>query len=319
MVRHLLRDDDLDPDQQRAVLARALELKANGPAPVLSGQAVAIIFDQASTRTRVSFSVGVHELGALPLVLDAGATQAGRGEPVTDMIRVLDRQVAAIVWRTRTQETLETAAAVAGVPVLNALSDLLHPCQALADLLTIAEHRGGLAPSGPALAGRRLAYLGDGGNNMAHSYLLAGATAGLDVHIACPPGFRPRPDIMATAQQIAATTGTTLRVTSEVAEAVAGADALATDTWVSMGDEDEEKERVAALTPYRVDAAAMDGTNDAIFLHCLPAYRGLEVMPEVIDGPDSVVWDEAENRLHAQQAVLLELLEPDGMPARQLP
>ena len=309
-VAHFLTDDDLSPQAQRDVLDLALRLKAGAVAPrPLDGKAVAVIFDKASTRTRVSFSVGIHELGGYPLVLDSGTTQAGRGEPIADTIRVLDRQVAAIVWRTFAQENLEIAAAVSSVPVVNALTDLLHPCQILADLQTIAEHRGGLAPEGPALAGRSLAYLGDGANNMAHSYLIGGATAGLDVRIAGPEGYLPDPGVVEWASRIAEGTGARITVTTDPAEAVDGVTAVATDTWVSMGQEGESGEREAPFVPYRVTEELMARGRDAIFLHCLPAYRGKEVAAEVIDGSRSVVWDEAENRRHAQKAVLVHLLE----------
>ncbi|MEE6274097.1 ornithine carbamoyltransferase [Georgenia wangjunii] len=311
MMRHFLRDDDLGVDAQRAVLATALRLKAGEVVRPLAGRSVAVLFDKASTRTRVSFSVGITELGGVPLVLDAQGTQVGRGEPVEDTVRVLDRQVAAIVWRTFAQTNLERAAAVSRVPVVNALTDDLHPCQILADLQTLAEHRGGLAASGPALAGRSLAYLGDGANNMAHSYLLGGATAGLDVRIGCPAGYEPRPDVVARAREIAAATGGSVTVTRDVDAAVAGVDAVATDTWVSMGQEGEAADREAPFVPYQVDARVMAGTADGIFLHCLPAYRGAEVSADVIDGPASVVWDEAENRLHAQKALLVHLLAQD--------
>ncbi|WP_127570968.1 ornithine carbamoyltransferase [Georgenia faecalis] len=308
MMRHFLRDDDLTPDAQREVLALAQALKAGQRPQPLAGRAVAVLFDKASTRTRVSFSVGVHELGGLPVVLDAASTQSGRGEGVEDTVRVLDRQVAAIVWRTFAQASLEQAAAVSRVPVVNALTDEFHPCQILADLLTLAEHRGGLRPDGPALAGRALAYLGDGANNMAHSYLLGGATAGLDVRVACPAGFEPDPAVVDRAREVAAGTGGRVSVTQDVATAVAGADAVATDTWVSMGQEDEAAERTRPFEPYRVDAAVLAQAGDPVFLHCLPAYRGVEVSAEALDGPASVVWDQAENRLHAQKALLVHLL-----------
>ncbi|MEE6282644.1 ornithine carbamoyltransferase [Georgenia sp. MJ170] len=308
-LAHFLTDDDLDPQAQRDVLDLAMRLKAGTAAPrPLDGKSVAVIFDKASTRTRVSFSVGIHELGGFPLVLDSAATHAGRGEPIADTVRVLDRQVAAIVWRTFAQENLEIAAAVSRVPVVNALTDLLHPCQILADLQTIAEHRGGLAVQGPALAGRSLAYLGDGANNMAHSYLIGGATAGLDVRIAGPEGYLPDPQIVEWAGRIAAETGGRITVTSDPAEAVDGVTAVATDTWISMGQEGEAADREAPFVPYRVTEELMARGNDAIFLHCLPAYRGTEVTGEVIDGPRSVVWDEAENRRHVQKAVLVHLL-----------
>ncbi len=310
MTAHLLRDDDLGVEGQRAVLELALALKAGRTAPrPLEGRSVAVLFDKASTRTRVSFAVGIHELGGYPLVLESAGTQAGRGESVEDTVRVLDRQVAAIVWRTYAQDTLDRAAAVSAVPVVNALTDEFHPCQVLADLQTIAEHRGGLAPEGPALAGRSLAYLGDGANNMAHSYLLGGAVAGLDVRIAAPAEYAPDPAVVARAREIAAETGGRVLVTTDPHAAVDGGTAVATDTWVSMGQEEQAGQRGTPFVPYRVDEALMARGDDAIFLHCLPVYRGTEATADVVDGPRSVIWDEAENRRHAQKAVLLHLVE----------
>jgi len=310
MTVHFLRDDDLTVDAQRSVLALALDLKSGAVAPrPFEGRAVAVLFDKASTRTRVSFSVGIHELGGYPLVLDAAGTQVGRGESVEDTVRVLDRQVAAIVWRTFGQENLDRAAAVSAVPVVNALTDEFHPCQVLADLQTVAEHRGGLAADGPALAGRSLAYLGDGANNMAHSYLLGGVTAGMDVRIAAPAGYHPDPAVVERAREIAALTGGSVLVTTDPDEAVDGVTAVATDTWVSMGQEAEAGERESPFVPYRVDERLMDRGADAVFLHCLPVYRGMEATADVVDGPRSVIWDEAENRRHAQKAVLVHLLE----------
>ncbi|WP_324653085.1 ornithine carbamoyltransferase [Georgenia sp. H159] len=309
MTTHFLRDDDLTPDAQRAVLELAQQLKSGAVAPrPLEGRAVAVIFDKASTRTRVSFSVGVHELGGYPLVLDSATTQSGRGESVEDTVRVLDRHVAAIVWRTYAQAGLERAAAVSAVPVVNALTDEFHPCQVLADLQTVAEHCGGLAAEGPALAGRSLAYLGDGANNMAHSYLLGGVTAGLDVRIGAPADYAPDPAVVDRAHAIASRTGGSVLVTTDAREAVDGVTAVATDTWVSMGQEQEAGDRESPFVPYRVDEDLMARGNDAVFLHCLPVYRGLEATAEVVDGDRSVIWDEAENRRHAQKAVLLHLL-----------
>jgi ornithine carbamoyltransferase len=264
------------------------------------------VFDKPSTRTRVSFSVGIAELGGYPLVIDAATSQLGRGEPVEDTTRVLDRQVAAIVWRTFGQDRIEAMAAASRVPVVNALTDDFHPCQILADLQTVAERRG-------TLAGRSLTYLGDGANNMAHSYLLGGATAGMHVRIGSPEGFRPAPDVMERAAEVAAETGGSVQWTDDAAAAADGADVLATDTWVSMGQEGEQAAREAPFLPYAVDEAALSrAADDAVVLHCLPAYRGKEIAAAVIDGPRSAVWDEAENRLHAQKALLTWLLERSG-------
>ncbi|HEX2902329.1 MAG TPA: ornithine carbamoyltransferase [Jatrophihabitans sp.] len=306
MTRHFLRDDDLDPAELIEVLDLADQLKRDRLAhqPLLGPRSVAIIFDKPSTRTRVSFSVGVAELGGYPLVIDGQSSQLGRGESVADTARVLDRQVAAIVWRTFAQSQLEEMAAASTVPVINALSDDYHPCQILADLQTIREHKG-------TLAGLRLGYLGDAANNMAHSYLLGGASAGMHVSVAGPPEAMPDPAIVTRAERIAAATGGSVTVTTKAGQALDGADVVATDTWVSMGAEDAASlARSAALTPYAVTAAALArAQRDAVVLHCLPAYRGKEIAAEVIDGPQSVVWDEAENRLHAQKALLCWLLE----------
>jgi ornithine carbamoyltransferase len=310
VTRHLLRDDDLSPAEQAEVLALAAELKRTrhteaAPTPLRAAngapRAVAVLFDKPSTRTRVSFSVGVAELGGYPLVVDAGSSQLGRGESVEDTARVLDRQVAAIVWRTFGQDRIEAMAAASRVPVVNALTDGFHPCQILADLQTVAEHKG-------ALAGLTMSYLGDGANNMAHSYLLGGATAGMHVRIGSPASFQPDPSVVKRAEEIAAETGGSVLWTDDAA--ADGADVLVTDTWVSMGQEDEYDARVAPFLPYAVDDAALArAADDAVVLHCLPAYRGKEIAASVIDGPQSAVWDEAENRLHAQKAVLIWLLE----------
>ena len=312
MTRHLLRDDDLGPAEQAEVLALAAELKRTrhteaAPTPLRAPngvpRAVAVLFDKPSTRTRVSFSVGVAELGGYPLVVDGGASQLGRGESVEDTARVLDRQVAAIVWRTFGQNRIEAMAAVSRVPVVNALTDEFHPCQILADLQTVVERRG-------ALAGLTMSYLGDGANNMAHSYLLGGATAGMHVRIGSPPGYQPDKSVMEKAGEIAAETGGSVRWTDDAGAAADGADVLVTDTWVSMGREEEYDARVAPFLPYAVDGVALArAADDAVVLHCLPAYRGKEIAADVIDGPQSAVWDEAENRLHAQKAVVIWLLE----------
>jgi ornithine carbamoyltransferase len=263
---------------------------------------VAVLFDKPSLRTRVSFTVGIAELGGQPMVIDTQTTHLGRGETLEDVGRVLTRQVAAIVWRTSGQERIEALASVSTVPVINALTDEFHPCQILADLLTIRGHYG-------TLAGLTLTYLGDGANNMAHSYLLGGAVAGLHVRIAAPAGYQPDPAVLDTAAAIAAGTGGSVSVLTSAAQACAGADVLATDVWVSMGQSDAE-ERAAALAPYAVTAGLLEQAKPgAIVLHCLPAHRGEEISAEVIDGPASVVWDQAENRLHAQKALLAWLVE----------
>jgi len=304
-MRHFLRDDDLSPAELIEILDLADEMKADRflRQPLAGPRAIAVIFDKPSTRTRVSFSVGVVELGGYPLVLDMQTSQLSRGEPVEDTARVLDRQVAAIVWRTFGQQRIEAMAAASNVPVINALTDTFHPCQRLADLQTVREHKG-------RLAGLTLTYAGDAANNMAHSYLLAGATAGMHVRVAGPAAYQPGPDIVDAARRIASETGGSVRAMTDPDEAFDGADVVATDTWVSIGQEGERDDRSAPFEPFAVDAKAMArAAPDAIVLHCLPAYRGKEIAAEVIDGPQSVVWDEAENRLHAQKALLTWLLE----------
>jgi len=305
MTRHFLRDDDLTQAEQTAILDLAEQIKADrwGRKPLAGPQTVAVIFDKSSTRTRVSFAVGIADLGGSPLIISTANSQLGGKESPTDTARVLERQVAAIVWRTYAQSGLVEMAADTTVPVINALSDEFHPCQLLADLLTIREHKG-------TLAGLTLAFLGDGADNMVHSYLLAGATAGMHVRIACPADYMPDERIVSDADAIAVQTGGSVTIYTDPLEAVAGVDVVVTDTWVSMGKEEEKAARVASLSPYKVDADMMAlAKPDAIFLHCLPADRGYEVTGEVIDGPQSVIWDEAENRLHAQKALLVWLLE----------
>jgi ornithine carbamoyltransferase len=305
-VRHFLRDDDLTPAEQAWVLDLADAMKKDrfGARPLAGPQAVAILFDKPTLRTQTSFTVGVAELGGHPMVVDARLAQVGVRESIADTARVLGRQVAAIVWRTYGQERIEEMAAHAGVPVVNALTDEFHPCQVLADLQTIRESKG-------RLAGLRLTYLGDGANNMAHSYLLGGAVAGMHVRIGTPDNYLPEPGILDRAAAIAAETGGSVGVLHDPRKAVDGADAVATDTWVSMGREDEADDRSARFLPYAVTEEVMAHAGaEAIVLHCLPAYRGKEIAERVIDGPQSVVWDEAENRLHAQKALLAFLLDP---------
>jgi len=301
MTRHFLQDDDLSPAEQAEVLELAIELKAKpySARPFEGPKTVALIFDKTSTRTRVSFAVGVADLGGVPLIIDSQTSQLGKKESVADTARVLERQVATIVWRTYAHAGLEEMAANTTVPVINSLSDDYHPCQILADLLTVKEHKG-------ALAGKTFAYLGDASNNMANSYLLGCATAGMHVRVAGPAGYQPDAGVVARAKAIAAETGGSVEVFTDPKLAIVGADAVATDTWVSMGQEAESAQRIADFAGYTIDADLMAlAAADAIFLHCLPAYRGYEVSAEVIDGPQSVIWDEAENRLHAQKALMV--------------
>lgn len=313
IIRHFLADDDLSAEEQAEVLDRAARLKLapfsdrslEGPQPV------AVLFDKPTLRTQVSFVGAIAGLGGHPMIVDARLAQVGERESIADVARILGPQASAIVWRTTAQERLAEMAHYAGVPVVNALTDDYHPCQILADLLTIREHFG-------ALAGLTMAYVGDGANNMAHSYLLGGALAGLQVRIGAPADHQPRPDIRSRAAQLAATTGGSIDVTSDPQAAVAGADVVITDTWVSMGMESEQEARQGAespFTPYAVTPDLMAGADPAaIFLHCLPAYRGYEVAAEVLDGPRSLVWEEAANRLHVQKALLSFLLEHSRSP-----
>jgi len=301
MTRHFLKDDDLSPKEQAEVLQLALDLKANrfSEKPFAGPQTVAVIFDKTSTRTRVSFAVGIADLGGVPLIIDSGSSQLGKKESVADTARVLERQVAQIVWRTYAQAGLEEMAAYSKVPVINSLSDDWHPCQLLADLLTIREEFG-------RTEGLKLAYIGDAANNMGNSYLVACALAGMSVSVAAPVGFQPAADVVARAQQIAKQFGQQIAIHEDPALAVADADVVTTDTWVSMGMEAEKEQRVKTFAGYTVDAKLMAMAKpSAIFLHCLPAYRGYEVSAEVLDGPQSRIWDEAENRLHAQKALML--------------
>ncbi len=308
MTRHFLRDDDISQGEQGDILDLAAAVKADRWArkPLAGPRTVAVIFDKSSTRTRVSFAVGIADLGGSPLIISTANSQLGGKESPSDTARVLERQVAAIVWRTYAQSGLEQMAAGTTVPVVNALSDDFHPCQLLADLLTIREHKG-------ALAGLTVAFLGDGASNMAQSYLLAGATAGMHVRVAAPEEFSAADGVVADAVARAATTGGSISLSTDPDEAVAGADIVVTDTWVSMGKEEEKAHRVATFGGYQVTTELMAlAKPDALFLHCLPADRGYEVAAEVIDGPQSVIWDEAENRLHAQKALLVWLLERAG-------
>ena len=314
MTRHFLRDDDLSPAEQSTILDLAEQLKTDRFAvkPLAGPQTVAVIFDKSSTRTRVSFAVGIADLGGTPLIISTANSQLGGKETASDTARVLERQVAAIVWRTYGQAGLEEMAEGTTVPVINALSDVFHPCQLLADLLTIRERKG-------TLAGLTVTFLGDGADNMVHSYLLAGATAGMHVRIACPADYAPDAAIVSDAEAIASATGGSITILADPVAATSGADVVVTDTWVSMGKEEEKAERVAALGGYKVDAALMAVAKpDAIFLHCLPADRGYEVTADVIDGPQSVIWDEAENRLHAQKALMVWLLEQSMGTERSL-
>lgn len=304
-MRHFLRDDDLTPAEQAEVLDLAARMKAApyDAKPLAGPRTVAIVFDKPTLRTQASFVAGVAELGGHPMVVDGNLAQIGTRESVPDVARVLGRQASMIVWRTFAQERLEEMAEHAGVPVVNALTDEFHPCQGLADLLTIREHRGDLA-------GQTLTFVGDTASNMSLTYLLAGATAGMHVRVSGPEQFRPDPSVLERAEQVAAETGGSARYVTDARSAAEGADVLITDTWVSMGKEEESDTRTEVFRPWQLDEDLLAlGADDAVVLHCLPAYRGKEITAAVLDGPRSVVWDEAENRRHVQKAVLSWLLQ----------
>lgn len=298
-LRHFLADDDLSPQEQATVLDLAERLKKDPFAerPLEGPKTVAVLFDKTSTRTRFSFETAVANMGGKGITVDTSTTQMGKGESYQDTAAVLSRYVEAIVWRTFGHDNLLQMAETATVPLINALSDDLHPCQILADLLTCRENLGDLK-------GKKVVYLGDGDNNMANSYMIGFATAGMDVSIIAPEGFQPRQEFVDRARKRG-----NITITDDVDE-VEGADVVITDTWISMGQENDGRDRRTPFLPYQVDSTIMSKAHkDAIFLHCLPAYRGNEVTAEVIDGPQSRVFDEAENRLHAQKALLVWLLE----------
>jgi ornithine carbamoyltransferase len=308
MTRHFLRDDDLTPAEQAAVLDLAIQLKLErfstiGPGPLEGPRTVAVIFDKPTLRTQLSFATGIVELGGYPMVVDGNLARIGVRESIADTARVLGRQATAIVWRTFDQSRIEEMAEYAGVPVVNALTDQFHPCQLLADLLTVKERKG-------ALAGLTVAFVGDGACNMGNSWLLAGATAGMHVRISAPEGQEPEQAMVDRANGIGTATGGSALLERDPVKAAAGADVVVTDTWVSMGKESEAEQRLLKFADYTVTAELMaHAAPDAIVMHCLPAYRGKEIDADVLDGPQSVVWDEAENRRHAQKAILTWLLE----------
>jgi ornithine carbamoyltransferase len=300
--RDFLSIESVTPSEIGMLLDRAGAMKANrSPSQALHGTSIAMIFEKPSTRTRVSFEVAISELGATPLVLSASELQLGRGETIEDTGRVLSRYVHGVVVRTFGQDRLERLAASTSIPVVNALSDLEHPCQALADVMTVREHFG-------ALKGLKLAYVGDG-NNVAHSLLLAGAATGMHIAVATPPGYEPIRQIVQRAEEVAGAAGGTIDVSTDAASAVKGADAVYTDVWASMGQEDEAAERKLIFARFQLNATLLAAAKpEAIVLHCLPAHRGEEISADVLDGPQSAVWDQAENRLHVQKALLEWLL-----------
>lgn len=304
MPRHFLRDDDLTPQEQADILDLADKLKAEQhSSQALKGKSIAAIFEKNSTRTRLSFDVGIHQLGGHPIIVDGRAMQLGREETIEDTSRVLSRYVDAVVWRTFVQKRMDAMASVSRVPVINALTDEFHPCQVLTDLQTIRERKG-------KLAGVTVTYLGDGANNMAHSFLLGGATAGMHVRVVSPEGFQSDQSVTLDAKKRAHETGGSITSFTDSHAAVDGADVLVTDTWTSMGQENDGLDRVGPFRQLQVNSALLvRAAEDAIVLHCLPAHRGWEITDEVIDGPASAVWDEAENRLHAQKALLVWLFQ----------
>lgn len=298
MTRHFLTVSDVSRDELIGVLDRADELKALRGTPEhpqsLRGKSIAVVFEKASTRTRLSFEVGIHELGAQPVTLISKDTQLGRGEPIEDTARMLSRYVHGVVYRTFGHDRLEVLARHASIPVVNGLSDRSHPVQLLADLMTIRQN------FGPSLRGLRVAWVGDG-NNMAHSWIESAAVAGFELVLACPSGYQPDEQVLAGARD----RGAEVRVVERPEEALEGVAVVTTDVWASMGQESEAKERQRAFSGFMIDDAAMKrAAANAIFLHCLPAHRGEEVSASVIDGAQSRVWDEAENRLHTQKALL---------------
>jgi ornithine carbamoyltransferase len=309
LSKDFLTYEELDKGDVDALIAKAADmkdkLKKGYREQPLAGKSVAIVFDKPSTRTRISFEVGVYQLGAHAVILSGQDMQLGRGETIEDTGRVISRYCDAIVIRTFEQEQLERLAAAATVPVINALTDTHHPCQALADMFTIYENK-------ETLAGLKLAYLGDG-NNVLHSLLIAAATSGMNIAAACPAAFSPDPKVVKMAKEIAAETNSTVAIVEDPMAAAKQADILYTDVWVSMGDEGERKKRVDALRPYRIDEEVMSVAKvDALVMHCLPAHRGEEIEAGILDGPNSIIFDQAENRLHAQKALLAELIGRSG-------
>lgn len=310
ITKDFLTFAELNPEELAAILTNAAvlknELKQGYQKKILEGKSVALIFEKPSTRTRISFEVGLYQLGANPIVLNAPEMQLGRGETIEDTGKVIARYCDAIVIRAYEQAKLEALAGASPVPVVNALSDSFHPCQALADLLTIQENRG-------TLAGQKIAYLGDG-NNVLNSLLYAAATAGMEIAAACPKEFSPDHEVVERARSIAASTGGSVQINTDAMKAAKNADVLYTDVWVSMGDEGERTQRMSALRPYRIDEEVVSVAKmDALIMHCLPAHRGEEIEGEILDGPNSVVLDQAENRLHAQKALMVSLLNKEDI------
>lgn len=304
-MKHLLSIHDITTEETKQILSVAQELKEKQkkgiPHPILKNKTLGMIFSKSSTRTRVSFEVGMYQLGGHALFLSSNDIQLGRGETIYDTANVLSRYLDGIMIRTFKQSDVEDLARFGSIPIINGLTDLLHPCQALTDMLTITEHKG-------KLEGLKLAYLGDG-NNMTHSLLYAGAKLGVNVSVATPKGFECDQEVIANAKEDAKKTGATIDISYDPVQAIKDADAVYTDTWLSMGQEGSKEERLKVFKDYQVNSKLMkNAKEDAIFLHCLPAYRGYEVTEDVIDGPQSVIFDEAENRLHTQKAIMALLM-----------
>lgn len=304
-MQDLISLHDLTSEELKNLLELGLKLKSekkNGiPHPILKGKTLGMIFTKSSTRTRVSFEVGMTQLGGYPLFLSSNDIQLGRGETIHDTAKVLERYLDGIMIRTFAHSDVVELAEEASIPVINALTDLLHPCQVLADLMTAYEHKG-------RLEGLKFAYIGDG-NNMAHSIMYGCAKAGLDCAIATPAQYQCDAEVVDNAKADFKASGKQLIITQDPIEAIKNADIVYTDTWVSMGQESEKEEKVKVFGDYQVNSKLWaHADKDAIFMHCLPAYRGFEVTPEIIDGPHSVIFDEAENRLHAQKAVMATLM-----------
>ena len=306
--KDLISIHDLEIGEVALILDVAAKLKRKQkkgePHQYLKGKSLAMLFSKASTRTRTSFEVGFYQLGGHPIYLSDDASQIGRGEPVKDTARVLSRFVDGIMIRTFSHESVIELAKYASIPVINGLTDLLHPCQALTDMFTIQEKM-------KVLKGRKMVYVGDG-NNMAHSLMYACAKVGMNMVCACPKGYQPDPHVLAEAQEDAAHAGCTITVEEDVMKAVKGADVLYTDTWASMGQEEEHEARKKIFAPYQINAELLAAARpEAIVMHCLPAYRGEEITDDVIEGPQSVVFDQAENRLHVQKAIMALLMSDE--------
>jgi ornithine carbamoyltransferase len=305
MKRDLLRIPDFTRDEVAGILETTARLKKENKegkqSRLLEGKSVGMLFNKSSTRTRISFEVGIHQLGAQAVVLSGDKMQMGRGETLSDTAKIFSRYLDALVIRTYSHEEVEELARAAGIPVINALTDMYHPCQILSDMFTIVEKRG-------SLDGVKVAYIGDG-NNVAHSWLLGSAVMGINLSVASPKGYEPDARVVAEAQELAAKSGAKLEIVHDPSTAVKDADVLYTDTWVSMGQDEETGARRKAFAGFTIDSAlAGKARPGAMIMHCLPAHRGEEITSEVLDGPASVVWDQAENRLHTQKAILLKLL-----------